>query len=537
MMEVKRFQAPTMKEALEAVKRELGEDAVILKSEKVPRSGFFDLMKGDMVEVVAAVDDGERRGKMASDVPAQGGRLAYFQDKQRAMKPASGASGRDFGVILERSMQPRSGRNTKTTSTPQRSKGTSRKPRSGPVKQVRTGSGIQGASDRRSSKPRAVSGRKGSGRIAASRGSAGRGAVQRTSRSSNQPSASLQRSQKTADQSRATGVRKPVKASRSAMKTVDEMSWATNLLGRSGYGSEADLQKIQKEMQELRSTLSNIASRIELKSEPSLREFADMPATLAREYMNLVESGVESHVARDLIEKASKAHPVDDIYHAELLKEHVRQEMMNMIRTSGPIACQKGKPKVIALVGPTGVGKTTTLAKLAANSKFVFEKRVSLISADTYRMSAIEHLNTFAGIAHLPLSAVYSPVELNSALTANKDKDLIFIDTAGRSPRDAKHLEELKIFMECAQPDEIHLVIPANMKNMDLLDTVQRFSVLPINRVVVSKVDETSTLGTIVNIAAEVACPISYITNGQTIPDDIELANSRNLADTIMHAA
>ncbi len=299
------------------------------------------------------------------------------------------------------------------------------------------------------------------------------------------------------------------------MKTVDEMAWATHLLDRRNQTEDKGLSELKTEMKELRATLSNIASRIESSDKLSTKEFADMPATLAREYMNLVESGVESHVARELIERASSAHPVDDIYHADLLHGHVRREMMKTIRTSGPIACQKGKPKVVALVGPTGVGKTTTLAKLAANSKFVFEKRVSLISADTYRMSAIEHLNTFAGIAHLPLSAVYSPAELSAALSANKDKDLVFIDTAGRSPRDARHLEELKVFMECAQPDEIHLVIPANMKNADLLDTVRRFSVLPINRIVVSKVDETSTLGTIVNIAAEV----SYIVHHQR-PDD-----------------
>ena len=293
---------------------------------------------------------------------------------------------------------------------------------------------------------------------------------------------------------------------------------------------------LREEIRELRSAVKALTGRRDV-DPVSLKDFADMPSSVAQEMMALLECGIEKQIAKTLIEKAAFSVPIDDAHNGDLLRETVIQEMTKMLKTAGPIKCQKGKTKVVALVGPTGVGKTTTLAKLAANSKFAFDKRVSLISADTYRMSAIEHLNTFAGIAHLPLSAVYSPEELKASLSAQQDKDLIFIDTAGRSPKDEKHLLELKRFMVCANPDEIHLVIPANIKNLDLLEVVRRFSVLPVNRIVVSKVDETNTLGTILNIAAEVDTPLSYITNGQTIPDDIELANSQSLARMIMRTA
>lgn len=468
-MQVKRFRGSSLQDALNKVRQELGEDAVILKSEIVKDSGTFDFLKRDVIEVVAAID-GPPKSKQTHLIslnPGQsdGGRLGYF-----TVKPCSST--------------------------------------------VPKGPSFQN---------------KGRSSIAESKFSG----ILNQNISSIPKSRVPHRSEKS-HQKREREIREMKK------KVV-----GTSLSRRSRdllehkklSAQEKSLRLLRKEMSELRSAVKTITDTLHPINEMSLQEFFDMPSSLVQEMMILMECGIEKHIARNLVEKVASSIPYNRVHEKDLLREAMVREITKMVKTSGPIKCKKGETKVVALVGPTGVGKTTTLAKLAANSKFIFNKNVSLISADTYRMSAIEHLNTFAGIAHLPLSAVYSPAELKASLSAQKDKDLIFIDTAGRSPKDKKHILELKKFMECANPDEIHLVLPANIKNLDLFEAIRRFSVLPINRIVVSKVDETNILGSILNIAVEVDSPISYITNGQTIPDDIELANSQNLARLIFKAA
>jgi flagellar biosynthesis protein FlhF len=336
-----------------------------------------------------------------------------------------------------------------------------------------------------------------------------------------------------------SGAKRSKKIPTSQQSRVSKTSAQLNMIAKNldALNRKENIDTLKAEIRQLQATVKAMSDQMGPIHELSIREFADMPTPLAQEMMGLMEIGVEKHVARQLIEKATSSVPLESYHQKQIIRERLVQEMSRMIKTSGPISCRKGRTKVIALVGPTGVGKTTTLAKLAANSKFKCNKNVSLISADTYRMSAIEHLNTFAGIAHLPLSAVYSPDELKASLAAHRDKDLVFIDTAGRSPRDEKHLDELRAFMKSSTPDEIHLVLPANIKNRDILEAVRRFSILPIDHIVISKIDETIAPGCILNVAAETKSPISYVTNGQMIPDDIELANSEQLARMILRAA
>ena len=468
-MEVKRFKAATMKEALDMVKRELGDEAVILKSEKVAHKGLFDLVKKDMIEIVAAVDvpdvgplTGTRPAPNREPVSSPGGNLAYFTQRntQAEAKAAVGGSEEivDFSDYFQQQLDQKSGQKNRM--------------------------------DNRSS--------------------------------SGDPMHEPAR-----DRSRAQ--------SRSAKKPDMNVRSRENAKRRAS--SNSTVSSLRAEISELRGMINSMSNTMALNNPMTVKDFADMPAPYAQEMMVLMQNGVERDLAKMLVGRAASGLPVAQVHNPEILQARIYEEVAGMIKTSGPIKCKKGKTKVIALVGPTGVGKTTTLAKLAANSKFLFEKNVSLISADTYRMSAIEHLNNFASVAHVPLSAVYSPDELKSSLNAQSGKDLIFIDTAGRSPRDEKHLSELKDFMETAKPDEIHLVLPANIRNRDLLESLRRFDPLGINRIVISKVDETSALGGILNIAVEVDKPISYITNGQTIPDDIDLANPKSLANLIMRAA
>ena len=153
---------------------------------------------------------------------------------------------------------------------------------------------------------------------------------------------------------------------------------------------------------------------------------------------------------------------------------------------------------MVVLIGPTGVGKTTTIAKLAANFALFEGKSVGLITIDTYRIAAVEQLKTYAEIINLPIEVVYTVGEFKKALSKLGDKDLILVDTAGRSQKNKHHIKELKQFLAGRNPDETHLVLSANTKLDDLLETAEAFQAVSYNRLIITKLDETNELDNII---------------------------------------
>ena len=192
------------------------------------------------------------------------------------------------------------------------------------------------------------------------------------------------------------------------------------------------------------------------------------------------------------------------------------------------------KRKIAALLGPTGVGKTTTLAKIAAQC--VLEKGIStaFITADTYRISAVEQLKTYADILGLPIAIVYTPDELKEAIQKFRQKQLILIDTAGRSQHNRRQMAELKEFLAVNQNIEKYLVLSATTKNEDAKDIIDKFSVCKPDKVIFTKTDETKSLGIILNILRRKEMRLSYLTNGQSVPDDIVPAEAGKLAELFL---
>jgi flagellar biosynthesis protein FlhF len=189
---------------------------------------------------------------------------------------------------------------------------------------------------------------------------------------------------------------------------------------------------------------------------------------------------------------------------------------------------------VVALVGPTGVGKTTTVAKLAASFKLVHGVRVGLVTVDTYRIAAIEQLRTYAEIIDLPLAVANDPGQMSRAIDEVGDVDMVFIDTAGRSPRDEVKIRELADFMTEARPDEIHLVLSAGGTERTLKSAVERFTQVRADRLILTKLDETESLGAVLGLLGQTNRPVSYITTGQAVPDDIEPADRMRLARLVL---
>ncbi len=191
---------------------------------------------------------------------------------------------------------------------------------------------------------------------------------------------------------------------------------------------------------------------------------------------------------------------------------------------------QDGKPCVVALVGPTGVGKTTTLAKLAADLSLTKGKKVGLITADTYRIAAVEQLKTYAEILNLPVSVVYTPSDMPAAIAAYADKDVILVDTAGRSHRNRQQFDELRQLLQAAPIDEVYLVLSVNTSRAACQEVLEHYSFVRDYKLLFTKLDETPVSGVIFNARLRTGKRLSYITAGQSVPDDLSVADSRGLA-------
>jgi flagellar biosynthesis protein FlhF len=215
----------------------------------------------------------------------------------------------------------------------------------------------------------------------------------------------------------------------------------------------------------------------------------------------------------------------------ETYRGFFRWKLMEAVEVATPEL--QGK-KVWAFIGPTGVGKTTTLAKIAAHFSLRFRKTITLITLDTYRIGGLEQLKTYARILRLPFAVAGDPDELREILTRHRDRDLLLIDTAGRNPQNVDQLEELKRFLDVDPRIQNHLVLSATTKDRDLEQGVQRFSLLPIASYIFTKIDETEEYASLFNQLLRYRRPLSYLTNGQRVPEDIELATKGRVANLIL---
>lgn len=247
----------------------------------------------------------------------------------------------------------------------------------------------------------------------------------------------------------------------------------------------------------------------------------------------LVENDVQPKVAKAIVTGIENEAVKLDKDSPEAL-DVVADYFSKRVKPAIPVKEGIEQTKVVALIGATGVGKTTTIAKIAAN--FVLSKgcSVALITADTYRISAVEQLKTYSDIIGVPLEIVYSAAELRQAIEKHMDKQLVLIDTAGRSQHNSEQLDELESLLTAYDTMEKHLVISSTTKYKDAVDIIQQFSQCAPDRILFTKVDETRSNGTVVSILHEFPLRLSYLTTGQSVPDDIIIADSRKLAELVL---
>ena len=281
---------------------------------------------------------------------------------------------------------------------------------------------------------------------------------------------------------------------------------------------ENEILQLQEELAQMKAMLSHAMSG-ELNDEK-----------VVNLQIALKQNEVNDKVIQDMISRLTGAEIVADKNSAKA-RAALEKYLRKTIRVATGITLFSGRPKVVALIGATGVGKTTTLAKIAA--KFVLEKGVSaaMITADTYRISAVDQLKTYSDIIGLPLEIVYSPDALKKAIDKHSNKQLILIDTAGRSQYNDYQMKELCEFLAVDKNIEKHLVMSATTKNRDAEAILEHFSVCKPDRVIFTKTDETSSIGLVPNLLHKKKIALSYLTDGQSVPDDIHPASIEKLAE------
>ena len=287
-----------------------------------------------------------------------------------------------------------------------------------------------------------------------------------------------------------------------------------------------------READELKHLFSRGSGQEIIKESPAIvLEGESNPRSRLEEMRELLRAnGVESEAVETLLTSliASGGETVSD-----RIRERLHTAIVESVVCSKQMTLSNTAPRILAFVGPSGVGKTTTIAKLAALA--VKQKaRVSIISIDTYRVGAVDQLKAYAVIMGLPLAVAETPDALAEAITANSDKHLIFIDTAGRNHRDQERLLETKSFLEVNPDIETHLCLAATTRDRELTRIFDRFSILPVNRMLFTKLDECESFGCIINMYLKKKAPLSYFSTGQRVPEDLLVATPQRVADLVI---
>lgn len=313
--------------------------------------------------------------------------------------------------------------------------------------------------------------------------------------------------------------------------TCRERPAAATVPGGPGRGMQIRPElstEVQGQLTDLQSMVKELCRRSQRNDRP------DLPEELFRLFADLLDADLSEDLARELVERIRLEAPGAEWADPVLAKARIARMIETEIQIAGPISVTPGGRRLVALVGPTGVGKTTTIAKLAANYRLKEKRRVGLITVDTYRIAAVEQLRTYAEIIDLPMQVVSTPREMRQAVRQMGELDLILMDTAGRSPRDEVKIRELKAFLSEAGADEVHLVLGAVASGRTLEQIAERFAAVGTTALVLTKLDEATTLGNVLPVLRSSKLPLSYLTNGQNVPDDIETADAHRLARLIL---
>lgn len=264
-------------------------------------------------------------------------------------------------------------------------------------------------------------------------------------------------------------------------------------------------------------------------------ETRDLPKSLTNLYQQLITMGIASELADQLLDDVNSGRPVSVLREDVWLQDALKSAMIRQVSALEPRRAHGASPYCMAFVGPTGVGKTTIIARLAAVSALTERRRVALITLDTYRIAAAEQLKVYGNIIGTPVIVASDREQFSQALHQTRDFDVVFIDTAGRCHRNTEQMWELQALLSCPRPIEVHLVLSATTREEEAEEMIRQFSVIPLRSLLFTKLDESSLLGSLFNLAVRTAKPLSYLTTGQRVPEDFEVATPERIVDLCWH--
>jgi flagellar biosynthesis protein FlhF len=473
MMELKKFEAPTLAEALKVVKRELGPEAIIL-STKNNRSGW-GLMNQSSVEVTATVSrEALDRKRAAESRMTEAQRTAMAQrPSQKVVQAYDVLSGSRLNRELNRAQEIAPTRTTAIGSNP------------------------------------------------AQQALQNLGAAAKAKSAAKAPAAGItQRRYIDIDDDESP-------AEQVTLMAQDRHSFS---------GAYAAQQALSQSHQTHQSPQRNV---VHTPSPQISRGSGSMGNVLPKLIAELIEAGVEANIVRELGDELKVIMLREHITREDLLRLQLGRVVMSRLRVGrslGERLRMPTTPRIITFLGPTGVGKTTTLAKIAAELVINLKRPVTLATTDTFKIAAVEQLQTYANILRIPFE-VCPNAESFANLGANLgSEDVVLVDTAGYGPRDENKLYELKELIS-GMRTETHLCLASTTRDQDLVKTVKRFKIFEPDYLVVTKLDETSMYGNIFNIASKSHIPLSYFTMGQRVPEDMEVATKERVADLLLNFA
>ena len=276
----------------------------------------------------------------------------------------------------------------------------------------------------------------------------------------------------------------------------------------------APWEDFQQDLTETRQLMESISRRMSATQRPSY------PAAVDAYYSRLQKAGLDEEFTRELLEELFSSLSPEDYEKTESIEQRGHDLLALRLRPH-IFDVDSKKQRVISLVGPTGVGKTTTIAKLAAHAVLQQKQRVALVTFDTYRIAAVDQLRTYGEILGAPVEVVLTPTEMRQTLDKLQEFDVVFVDSVGRSQQNMMQLSELKAFLEAIQADAVYLTISATTQYEVMLEIVQNYQIAKPTALIFTKLDEAKSYGLIINLLCKTGLPIAFFANGQGVPDDL----------------
>ncbi|MCL2207392.1 MAG: hypothetical protein FWB90_04760 [Fibromonadales bacterium] len=318
---------------------------------------------------------------------------------------------------------------------------------------------------------------------------------------------------------------KPVEPKVVVPKIVEPKLIEKNSADKLIESMESVIEEVKGLKEDFAATRNDFLEGVRVVRERIPKEFSPVAAKLSK-------SGLSAQIVQDLLAEAMilcAANSRDDIS----INEQMKKVLANRISTASRPRLRKGRPLVQMFIGPAGSGKSGIISKLAGRAMVTGNQSVAIVTTDCCRMGALEQMEAFASAADIELERVYSPEDVPEIFEKLRDKSLILVDTAGRSLANKEHEEEVSAFHNAIRPDEVHLVLPLNMRDSDLKKASEIYMDLKANRIIFTRQDEASEQGALLWLPIKFGIPLSYIGNGQS-PDNIVSAEKEIIAEWLL---